>query len=103
MASTAPIAALAPVHPGAFLSEVILPALPQSKSEVARLLGISRRALYNVLEGKSDVTPDLALRLGKLLGNGGEFWMNLQVQYSLKVAGERLAAELASIPTLDAA
>lgn len=103
MATQDPIAALAPVHPGAFLSEIVLPALPQSKSEVARLLGISRRALYNVLEGKSDVTPDLALRLGKLLGNGGAFWMNLQVQYSLKVSAERLSAELASIPTLDAA
>ena len=103
MASTAPIAALAPVHPGAFLSEVVLPALPQGKSEIARLLGISRQALYNVLDGKSDVTPDLALRLGKLLGNGGAFWLNLQMQYSLKTAGERLAAELEAIPTLTAA
>ena len=103
MASTAPIAALAPVHPGAFLSGVILPALPHGKSEIARLLGISRQALYNVLDGKSEVTPDLALRLGKLLGNGGEFWMAMQVQYSLKVARARLVDELASIPTLDAA
>lgn len=103
MATLAPIAALEPVHPGSFLSEVILPGLPQGKSEIARLLGISRQALYNVLDAKSDVTPDLALRLGKLLGNGGEFWMNMQVQYSLKVAAKRLSAELASIPTLEAA
>ena len=102
MTDLSPIAGLAPVHPGAFLAEVVLPALPHGKSEVARLLGISRRALYNVLEGKSDITPDLALRLGKLLGNGGAFWMNLQVQHSLREAEARLAGELEAIPTIAA-
>lgn len=102
MDRNAPIAGLAPVHPGALLAEV-LAALPQGKSDITRLLKISRPALDNILNQKTAVTPAMALRLGKLLGQTPEFWLNLQMQYDLKVAGAAMAAELAQIPTLDVA
>ena len=52
------------------LREDVLPALGKSKTEIARLLGVSRQTLYDILDEKQPVTPGMALRLGKLLGNG---------------------------------
>ncbi len=98
----APIAALAPVHPGAVLDQV-LAALPQNKVQITCMLKISRPALDNILRERSAVSPAMALRLGKLLGNSPEFWLNLQMQYDLKVAGAAMAAELEQIPTLEVA
>ena len=60
---------LKPMHPGEMLREDVLPALGKSKTEIARLLGVSRQTLYDILDEKQPVTPGMALRLGKLLGN----------------------------------
>ena len=57
-------------HPGELLREDVLPALKKSKTEIANLLGISRQTLYDILAEKQPVTPGMALRLGKLCGNG---------------------------------
>lgn len=92
-----------PMHPGEFLREDVFPALGRSKSEVARLLGISRPTLYDILEERQPVTPAMALRLGKLCGNGPTLWLNLQRDFDLKRAEEELADKLAEIPTLSAA
>ncbi|MFI5013518.1 MAG: HigA family addiction module antitoxin [Hyphomicrobiales bacterium] len=58
------------MHPGELLREEILPALDRPKTEIAKLLGVSRQTLYDILEEKQPVTPIMALRLGKLCGNG---------------------------------
>ncbi len=58
------------MHPGELLREEILPALDRPKTEIAKLLGVSRQTLYDVLKEKQPVTPVMALRLGKLCGNG---------------------------------
>lgn len=94
---------LRPMHPGEMLREDILPALGKSKAEIARLLGISRQTLYDILDEKQPVTPGMALRLGKLLGNGPDIWINLQRAYDLSVAERELAGEIRKIPTLSAA
>lgn len=75
-----------PVHPGEVLSEDILPALSMSKTAVADALGISRQTLYGILNGKQPVTAEMAVRFGKLFGNGGRFWINLQRNHDLAVA-----------------
>lgn len=98
-----PLPGLAPVHPGEILREDVLPALKEGKAEVARLLGVTRSTFYKILDGKIAVTANTALRLGKLFGNGAEFWLNLQNQYDLKVAQAQLVDHLASMPTLTAA
>jgi addiction module HigA family antidote len=60
---------LKPMHPGKMLREDVMPALGKPKAEIARLLGISRQKFYDILDEKQPVTPGMALRLGKLLGN----------------------------------
>lgn len=91
------------MHPGELLREDILPALDKSKTEIAQLLGISRRTLYDILDEKQPVTVAMALRLGKLCGNGPVLWLNLQRNYDLEHAEKELATALENIPTLHAA
>jgi addiction module HigA family antidote len=87
-----------PLHPGAALREDILPALGRPKIEIARLLGISRQALYDILNEKAPVTAEMAVRIGKLCGNGPNLWINLQRAYDLWHAQRRI--DVSKIPTL---
>jgi addiction module HigA family antidote len=96
-------AGLRPTHPGEILREDTLPALARPKTEIARLLGISRRALYNILDEKAAITPDMALRIGKLTGTNPEHWLSVQQAYDLRIAARELARTLKTIPTLEAA
>ena len=90
-------------HPGEILREDVLPALGRSKTEIAHLLGVSRPTLYDVLNEKRPITPNLALRIGKLVGGGAEVWLSMQQAYDLKVAEAAIAKDLKAIPTLHAA
>jgi antitoxin HigA-1 len=94
---------LPPVHPGELLREDVLPALGRPKAEIARLLGVSRQTLYDILAEKQPVTPAMALRIGKLCGNGPDLWINVQRAFDLDVAEKELAREIDKIPTLTAA
>ena len=91
------------MHPGELLREDILPALGRPRAEIARLLGVSRQALHAVLAERASVTPEMALRLGKLCGNGPEIWLGLQTRYDLERLRREKAAEIDAIPTLQAA
>jgi len=92
-----------PGHPGATLREIVLPALGKPKVEIARLLGVSRQALHDILSERQPITPGMALRIGKLCGNGPDLWLSLQRAYDLEVAERELADVIAKIPTLTAA
>jgi addiction module HigA family antidote len=96
------LAGLRPTHPGEVLREDVLPALGRSKVEIAGLLGISRRQLYHILDEEQPVTPQMALRIGKLTGTTPESWLAMQMAYDLRAARKAIANDLASIPTLDA-
>lgn len=91
----------APTHPGAFFRELVLPALGVSRAEIARSLGISRHTLYQLLEEKTRVTPEMAVRLGKLCGDGPEIWLSMQTMRDLWEARQRV--DTSKIPTLSAA
>lgn len=93
---------LRPIHPGEMLREIVLPALGKPKSEIAKLLGISRQTLYDVLNEKQPITANLALRIGKLVGDGPEVWLTMQQNYDLSMAERALARDLKRIPTLQA-
>ncbi len=95
--------ALAPVHPGEILREDVLPALGRPKTEIARLLGISRQTLYDILNEKQPVTATMALRLGKMCGDGAEIWLDLQKRYDLAMAERELGDALDAIPRLEVA
>jgi addiction module HigA family antidote len=92
-----------PVHPGELLREDVIPSTGKSKVEIAKLLGVSRQTLYDILSERHSVTPSLAVRLGKLFGNGPELWLNMQRDHDLWQVERDLKDELASIPTLTAA
>ena len=87
-----------PTHPGKLLREIVLPALGASKSAIADHLGISRQTLYDLLAEKQPVTPQMAVRIGKLLGNSPAVWLNMQAAHDLWHA--RLKVDTSKIPTL---
>ncbi|HZZ60590.1 MAG TPA: HigA family addiction module antitoxin [Roseiarcus sp.] len=91
------------MHPGELLREEISPALGRPKPEIAKLLGVSRQTLYDILDERQPVTPVMAPRLGKLCGNGPDLWLNLQKRYDLKRAEQELGDRLKEIPTLQVA
>jgi addiction module HigA family antidote len=88
------------MHPGELLREDVLPALGRTRAEIARLLGVSRQTLHAILTERSPVSPEMALRLGKLCGNGPELWLALQTRYDLERLREAKRSELEAIPTL---
>jgi addiction module HigA family antidote len=100
MTKKLPRRGLPPMHPGELLREEILPALDRSKTEIAKLLGVSRQTLYDLIEERQPVTPAMALRLGKLCGNGPDLWLNLQKRYDLHRAQQELGDKIKAIPTL---
>lgn len=91
--------ALAPVHPGVILRESVLPAIGKTVDEAADLMGVAPAELADVLTG-GRVSADLALRLGKLCGNGPDLWLNLQSAYELQQARGVIGPDLEAIPTL---
>ncbi len=90
-----------PAHPGEILREDIMPALSLSKTAVADALGISRQTLYGILNEKQPVTAEMAVRFGKLFGNGSLFWVSLQRNHDL-AAAER-TVDVSKIQTVEAA
>jgi addiction module HigA family antidote len=91
-----------PMHPGELLREDVLPALRRGGGEIARLLGVSRQTLHGILSERAPVTPEMALRLGKLCGNGPELWLALQSHFDLARLSKAKETEIAAIPTLAA-
>lgn len=87
-----------PTHPGVLLNNTVLPALGRSKTDIARLLGLSRQSLYDIAAGKQPVTPQTAVKLGKLCGNGPVLWLNMQAAYDLWEAEREV--DVSNIPTL---
>ncbi len=72
-----------PTHPGAFLREIVLPAIRVSKVEIASALGISRQSLYDILTEKQPVTPAMAIRLGIVFDTSSASWLRMQTAYDL--------------------
>ncbi len=100
MTTNSLVRGLKAMHPGELLRDTVLPALGKNKSEIARLLGVSRQTLYDILDETQPVTPAMALRLGKLCGNGPDLWLNLQRKYDLAKASAEV--DVSKIPTLQA-
>ena len=82
-----------PPHPGEVLKELCLEPLELSVTRTAEALGVSRKTLSAILNGRAGISPEMALRLSKAFGTSAESWLNQQVQYDLWVA-EQNAGEL---------
>ena len=72
-----------PSHPGIILREDVIPSTGLSKAEIARRLKLSRQHLYDILNEKKPVTPNVAVRIGHLFGGGGAMWLRLQSAHDL--------------------
>lgn len=101
MAKTSRHPSIEPAHPGEMLAQITIPATGKSKAEIARLLGISRQTLYDILSQKQGVTPAIAVRLGKLFGDGAEIWLRMQTEHDLWRAIKEV--DVSAIKTLEVA
>ena len=89
-----------PIHPGALLRDDVIPATGRTKVEIAGLLGISRQRLYDIPGERKPVSPAIAVRLGKLFGDGAGVWTRMQGAYNTWHA-ER-TEDVSHIPTIKA-
>ena len=79
-----------PPHPGEFIREVYLEPFSISARQLASSLGVSPSTLSRLLKGESGTSPEMALRLSKVLGRTPESWLIMQDMYDLWVARNSL-------------
>ena len=75
-----------PPHPGEILRDLCLEPLKLSVTDAAKALGVSRKTLSAVLNGRAGVSPEMAVRLSIAFDTTAESWLNQQVQYDLWIA-----------------
>ena len=78
-------------HPGVLVRQHCLERFDLSVTEGARVIGVSRQALTNLLSGKAGISPEMALRLDLAFGGGAETWLQRQLLHDLSQARKRLA------------
>jgi len=88
-----------PNHPGEIILD-ILEDVEISQTQFAKMLGVSRRTVNQIIQGRRPVTVDMAIRIGKALGNGPELWLNLQQKVDLWDALQKYAEEYEKILTV---
>ena len=90
-----------PTHPGELLREDVIPATGKPKAEIARMLGISRQHLHDILAERKPVSAEVAVRLAKLFGNEPLVWIRMQGAYDAWHASHEV--DVSAVPTLIAA
>jgi len=93
-----------PPHPGRSIRNACLEPLGLSVTEGAKILGVTRQALNNVINGKSGISAEMAIRLTKAFGSTADTWLRMQTAYDLaqamkdeakiKVQRQRIPGEL---------
>ena len=92
-----------PTHPGEMLREDFLPDYGLSVSGLADAVGVSRQSINELLRGRRAVSPEMALRLARLVGNSPEFWLNAQRAVDLWDAAQSIKGEVERIRPLSVA
>ena len=72
-----------PPHPGRIVRQDCIEPLGLTITEAAKVLGVTRQALNNVVNGKAGISPEMAVRLSKAFGGSAEMWVRLQSNYDL--------------------
>jgi addiction module HigA family antidote len=89
---------IAPVHPGEILRSEFIEPLGMSVNALAKALHVPAPRINDVVLGKRAISADTALRLGRYFGASAQFWLNLQIDYDLRIAtdaaGEQIANEI---------
>lgn len=89
-----------PIHPGDILKEEFLKPMMVSQSRLAREIDVPHRRVNEIVLGKRSVTPDTAMRFSRYFGTTPEFWMNLQINYDLRIAMKRHSSDYEKLPSL---
>jgi antitoxin HigA-1 len=89
-----------PIHPGEIVREDFMPDYGLTVSTLASALGVSRQSINELVRERRAVSPEMALRLGRLFGNSAEFWLNLQRSIDLFDAQATTGAEVQRIQPL---
>ncbi|MBN2395248.1 MAG: HigA family addiction module antidote protein [Candidatus Atribacteria bacterium] len=72
-----------PPHPGEIIREFCIEPLNLTVTDAAKALGVSRKTLSTLLNGRAGVSPEMAIRLSQVFGRTPEGWLRLQLQYDL--------------------
>ena len=81
-----------PTHPGEILKALYIEPMGISITQLALALGVSRKAVSAIVNGRKAVTPEMALRLSRALDTTPELWLNLQKTYDLWHAAHQTSA-----------
>ncbi|MBE9095592.1 HigA family addiction module antitoxin [Tychonema sp. LEGE 07203] len=88
-----------PVHPGEVISDM-LEDIEMTQTRFAEILGVSRRSVSEIVLGQRPITVDMAIRIGKALGNGPQLWLNLQQKVDIWDAVQKHSEEYEKVSTV---
>src|SRR3954471_8777827 len=91
-----------PIHPGDVLLEDFMKPLGLSAYAVAKAIGSTPIAISEIVRRKRSVSPEMALKLGRLFGISASIWTGLQSDHDLEVAGHKIKSRLERIQTISA-
>jgi len=88
---------LSPIHPGEILFEEFMEPLGLNQRQLAQALGVNVTRINRIIRGKSAITADTALRLGRYFGTTAQLWLNMQSRYNLEKAKSESEAHINKI------
>lgn len=77
------------IHPGEILREEVINANELTVTAAADLLKVTRTTLSNILNGKSDISPEMCYRIAAVFGGTPDIWANLQTKYNLRAVADK--------------
>jgi antitoxin HigA-1 len=86
-----------PAHPGDILKEMYIAPLGVTVTKVAEALGVTRKHVSAIVNGRAPVTADMAVRLAGVFGTEPEIWVNLQAQYDLWLVRQQAKPKVKSL------
>ena len=92
-----------PAHPGEILREMYLIPLRVTITQAAKALGVTRKHVSAIVNGRAPVTPDMALRLASAFATEPELWVNMQAQYDLWTVSRQARPKVKVLVTKKAA
>lgn len=92
-----------PPHPGEVIRELCVEPLGLTVTKAAEGLGVTRKTLSALLNGKAGISPEMAIRLSKVFGGSAESWLIQQAQYDLWQALQRIDEIKINMPAIEAA
>ncbi len=78
------------IHPGEILREEVINANELSITDASKLLGVTRTTLSNIVNGKSEISPEMCYRIAAVFGGSPDIWANLQTKYNLRSIEDKM-------------